>query len=294
MAKTSEEARVRELLKSNGAVYVRKSGNSHEVWRLANGLRYTCNSPGRGKGKSWDCDLARLKRLLSGVNHSLTPDSKPNLTEKEVEDALAAAKARHNKLKIVPPSHPNAVELPQIPEPTPPQEIAVAPEKKTKKKTRKRRKAKRMKWTDSKEKELLQLAEGSTPHKELADYFGCTVLAISSRLAKLRAEKSDDKAATPPASTPLAHHHPLPESADVILVPKKVPERTRSPKPFALPTHYIDKGALAEDLAEILDWAMAWTGNFGDNAIKEARDRVEGVRCTLETLLEVNLHTGEE
>lgn len=65
MSDNPQEAEARALLKSSGAVMVRRSGNGHEVWRLSNGRNFVCNKETSSSGIwAWRNNLSTLKRLL--------------------------------------------------------------------------------------------------------------------------------------------------------------------------------------------------------------------------------------
>ena len=109
MSQTREEQEARALLKEMGATLLRDTSNSHEFWELPDGRRYSCNKPGRGKGKAWKNNLARLKRMANGTEPRPGPSPDAEADAQALDEALRNAKKKKQKHKA---PHPNQVQAP--------------------------------------------------------------------------------------------------------------------------------------------------------------------------------------
>ena len=172
MPRNRDEHLTRQLMKDCGAVWLRSSGNSHEIWTLPNGGQFTCNTPGRGKGKSWRNDLATLKRLLNGAIPKYMSDTPSKVDAEDADATLKASRERHKPPPAPLPPHPNACKTP-----TPKQENDVSWKQINA----------QSKWSVEEDVTLGKYLETGATAREVAEVMeGRSESAILNRVAKLR------------------------------------------------------------------------------------------------------------
>lgn len=86
MSDNPQEAEARELLKTSGAVQVRRSSNGHEVWRLRNGKNFVCNKSTASAGYNvWRNNLSTLKRMLREIEAAPTAKQQEQIAESRAQ-----------------------------------------------------------------------------------------------------------------------------------------------------------------------------------------------------------------